>query len=251
MKPRIAIATGCSLSNDRCYQAQVSYSYINSVLVAGGAPFLLPPMSAEDAEAEDAVLDCADGLLLTGGPDIPSAFFGAEPVAMIEEQKGPRRDSLIPLCRKALDRGMTLLAICQGCQVLNVALGGPLQQDLLTERTDSAIIHRRRIYPYYVPHPVRIVPGTLLEQVIGGGEIAVPSAHHQAVGALGRGLRVCAVAPDDVIEAVEGDGDAFVLGIQWHPEKWAEKAAGPHRRLFEAFIAAAGREKAQAMPRKS
>ncbi len=235
MRPRIGIGAGCSRNNERVWNAGQSYSYIRSVVLAGGLPILLPP--AEDLSLIPGYLGAIDALLLTGGNDIPSETYGEPPLPMVDPLTGPRLQSDLALCRAAIERGTPVLAICLGCQILNVALGGTLYQDLLTQRADSQIPHRWKIFPYYLSHEVNVEPGTRLHSIVGASRILTNTAHHQAIREPGRGLRVTARADDGVIEAVElEDAGRFALGIQWHPEKLAEREDGPHRALFRALV---------------
>jgi putative glutamine amidotransferase len=133
-----------------------------------------------------------------------------------------------------------VLGICRGCQALNVARGGTLHQHL-PDVTDGSIHHRQTASGRETTHTVEVQAGSRLAGIVGAGELDVNSFHHQAVDALGRGLRAVAWAPDGVIEAIEGDGEALYLGVQWHVETLVERPR--HARLFDALVEAAASER--------
>lgn len=237
-KPRIGIATGCGSAGGEKYLSQLSMTYVRSVVAGGGIPLLLPPN--QDSDVLSGALDAVDGLVLPGGPDLDPAYYGESPHPMWEPVTGPREGFDIRLCRLAFEKEIPILGICHGCQVVNVALGGSLVQDILTAFPESPVVHRRRVFPFFVPHTVSVEPGSLLESIVGGPRIETNSAHHQSVKRAAEGLRVVARADDGVVEAVEWVGDRrFLLGIQWHPEEMAQSSDGPHRALFRALTQAA------------
>jgi putative glutamine amidotransferase len=212
-------------------------SYMRAVERAGGLPVALPPLESENV---DQLLDKLSGLLLTGGPDLDPACYGAEP----HPELGPIDHDVdvfeIELCRQADRRGLPILGICRGTQVLNVARQGSLIQHL-PDFTDGAIEHRQKEPGDQTTHEVRVAPDSGLAQTTGGGPVDVNSFHHQAIDRLGLGLRPVAWAEDGVIEAVEGEQDdgRFVLGVQWHAETLVEEAE--QLALFERLVQAAGR----------
>jgi putative glutamine amidotransferase len=238
--PLIGLTT--SLTVDKVPErAYVNIAYIRAVQDAGGIPVLLPPHLGADVRA--ALWERLDGLVLTGGGDIEPARFG-EPRHPKTDDVAPARDELeLDLTRRALDDDVPLFAICRGIQVLNVALGGTLVQDLPSERP-SAIAHSQREPRHEATHAVKVMgEGTRLGRVLGSLEVHVNSMHHQAIDQLGFGLREVAWAPDGVIEGVELPGDdRFVLGVQWHPEELVghDQAA---RNLFSAIVDAARRRR--------
>jgi putative glutamine amidotransferase len=204
--------------------------YIRSVEQAGAVPLVVPPCSPDDAPP---VLDRLDGLLLSGGVDVDPALFGEAPHPKLRRVDRRRDDLEIALVREALRRHLPILAICRGIQVLNVATGGTLIQDLpsaLTggERHDRPEPRDRRV------HEIEAKPGTRLRQILGEDTMSVNSFHHQAVGRLGDGLVASARCPeDDVIEGIEQPGRRFVVGVQWHPETfWS--APDTFQPLFDA-----------------
>jgi putative glutamine amidotransferase len=207
----------------------VAADYVRHVQRAGGVAFVLPPQEGE----ADEVLGALDGLMLTGGNDIEAAAFGASPHPEAEMPDPARDDWESRLVRAAIGRGMPLLGICRGMQVLNVALGGTLTQHLPESHGHEG--HRRTTGTFDGnDHMVDITPGSLAARAAGETVHRVPSHHHQAVDRLGEGLVLSAVATDDgVAEAIELPGAAFVLGVQWHPE------ADPSSRVIAAFVEAA------------
>lgn len=212
--------------------------YLESVRRAGATPrelTLADPPAAVAAEV--------DGLLLTGGGDIDPALYGAVPHGTYSAAE-PGRDAFeIALVRAVLEAGKPVFAICRGMQVLNVALGGDLVQDIPTE-VNGAAHHDVREPRYALAHEVWTTQGSrfstlMREKLVDGESCQVNSRHHQAVKHLGAGLEVVATAPDGVIEAVERPG-AFCLGVQWHPENFWR--TGEFRPLFEGFVDACRRQ---------
>jgi putative glutamine amidotransferase len=219
-------------------RAYVNSTYLRAVQDAGGVPVLLPPQLA--AGAVDALMADVDGLLLTGGGDIDPSRFGEAAHATLYDV-APTRDTVeIRAVESALQRGIPVLAICRGIQVLNVALGGSLYQDIPSE-PGSSIAHSQTEPRDRPTHPVTVKAGSRLAETLGVDEVAVNSMHHQSVKALGRGLVEVAWAPDGIVEGVElTDSSRFVLGVQWHPEELVGHSE-PARRLFSALVGAARR----------
>jgi putative glutamine amidotransferase len=211
-------------------------AYINAVQEAGGVPVPLPPRL--DVVAQRELFARLDGILLTGGADVDPQRFNETPHPTVYDVS-PARDELeVRLVEHSLDRDLPLLAICRGIQVLNVALGGTLHQDVKSA-PGTDIEHSQKRGRHRTSHPVRIEAGSRLAKVIGAYELEVNSFHHQAIKELGRGLRAVAFAPDHLIEGAEiGDPERFVLGVQWHPEELASHHETA-RRLFRALVEAA------------
>ncbi len=218
-------------------RAYLNSAYIAAVQQAGGVPVLLVPQ--HDARAQAALLGRIDGVLLTGGGDVDPMRFREAAHPTVSDVSADRDALEIALVEGALERRLPLLAICRGIQVLNVALGGSLHQDVASS-PGTPIAHSQKAPRHEPTHAVKIEAGSRLLDVIGAHGLDVNSMHHQAIKGLGRGLRAVAFSPDDdLIEAVElDDPSQFVLGVQWHPEELA-----PHQpaaqRLFAALIAAA------------
>ncbi len=206
----------------------VADSYVAPLQRAGGLAVLL----AVDVRAPPALLDRVDGLLLVGGADIDPAMYGA-PRDPATESVYPERDAFeIALLREAIGRELPVLGICRGMQILNVALGGTLLQDLVA--ADGSHPHRRVRGTFEGnDHTVRLTPGSLAARAVGEHEHVAHCHHHQAVLSLGDGLVVSGCAEDGVIEAIELADGRWGLGVQWHPE------ANDRSRLFGALCDAA------------
>lgn len=198
--------------------AVVASMYLEAVWRAGGAAVLLPPDPAW-AEDPDAALDLLDGLMLVGGADLEAGLYGEEPHPAAEPPQAVRDRVEVALARRAVERGVPVLGICRGMQVLNVARGGTLWQHL--PETHGGEEHRRRLGSFEGnAHDVDITPGTLARHVIGEDRHTVYSHHHQGIRDVGDGLVVSGYAGDGVPETLERDDPAgpFLLGVQWHPE---------------------------------
>jgi putative glutamine amidotransferase len=226
--PPIIGITRCSRMDD----------YIKSVEQAGGRPRVL-----ETSESPRKVVGELDGLLLTGGGDIDPVFYGEERHPTIEDAEPGRDEFEIDLARRALSADLPMLAICRGAQVLNVAAGGSLVQDI-DSSVQAPLTHAIRQPRDAHAHDVSVAAGSRLERALGsavdGAHLCrVNSRHHQSVARLGEGLVASANAPDGVIEAIEKPAARFCLGVQWHPENFCN--TGEFSPLFAAFIAAAKR----------
>jgi putative glutamine amidotransferase len=190
-------------------------SYVTAVQAAGGLPLILPP-DDEAAETPDPLLDKVDGLVLTGGADVDPGSYGATPSPHTGETR-PERDRFeLALIYRAMERGIPVLGICRGGQMLNVACGGTLIQHL-----PDAVGHDRHLATpgTFSEHEVELEAGSLVARAAGAQRITVKSHHHQAVDELGDGLAATGHAlPDAVVEAVESTDHDFALGVLWHPE---------------------------------
>ena len=202
--------------NFRDGDCTLAEGYYQSVLKAGGTPFILPPFEETDALIQ--ALESIDGLLLTGGADINPLYLKEEP---IKELHGinPRRDyQELMLTKLAADRQIPILGICRGIQTLMAALGGTLYQDIHSQMEGTRIKHDQDLDRSYASHTVTIEKGTLLHRLFQTDTLAVNSFHHQAVKGVAPGFQVCAYSSDGVIEAVESTAYKSILGVQWHPE---------------------------------
>jgi putative glutamine amidotransferase len=218
---------------------RLSLNYARSLEGAGLIPLIVPPLNDPTRVGE--ILDSAGGLLLTGGEDVNPDLYGAEPHPKLGEIQPVRDATELALLKAARDRGVPVLAICRGIQLLNVAYGGTLYQDLPSEHP-SSVNHDSEKSRDSRTHDVTITPGTRLAAATGATTMAVNSYHHQAVRQLGDGLRVTAVAADGVIEGVEVDDPAWwVLSVQWHPEDLTTDVRTWDRGIFKAFADEVGR----------
>jgi putative glutamine amidotransferase len=213
---------------------------MSSIEASGGRPRIL-----EVSESPKKILSEIHGLLLTGGGDVDPAFYREERHPSIHDAEPGRDEFEIDLARRAIDTNLPLLAICRGAQVLNVAAGGSLVQDIPSQ-VETPLTHSVNTPKAHIAHDVTVTSGSRLERVLGGtvaaGVCHVNSRHHQAVARLGRDLVVSATSPDGVIEAIEAPHANFCLGVQWHPEDFWP--TGEFRPLFDQFVAA-GASRAQ------
>ncbi len=232
MKPVIGIGSdigAAALGKRDCAFAYTTY--IDSLRRAGAIPVVIPPQPENAAD----VVDSLDGIVLAGGYDCDPALYGEERHPSVEPMDPRRQENDLTLARMARERGIPTLGICLGVQVMNVAAGGKIVQDIDSEvateiRHDSAPEHRVR-------HDVMVEPGTRLAAILGARTWNVNSSHHQAIRSIGQGLRVTAHAPDGVIEGLEDPRHPFYLGVQWHPEDMpGEESASI---IFRAFVEAA------------
>lgn len=213
--------------------------YLDAVVRAGGVPLQLPlGIAPEDCEA---LVAMADGVLFTGGADIDPRHYGEE-VSPYCGKIYPERDAVeFAVVKAALRQKRAIFAICRGMQVLNVALGGTLIQDLPETMGLPLTAHRQESDYSETAHDVVIRPGTKLASIAGTEVLAVNTKHHQAVKTPGEGLIVTAESTDGVVEGLELPGGAFVVGVQWHPEM-LETSHPRHAALFAAFVTAARRK---------
>lgn len=206
--------------------------YLEALAAAGALPMVVPPLPSE---ALDDLLDAVDGVLFSGGPDIDPSAYGHEPTPCLGPTE-PELDAFeLTLAHAAERRGVPLLAICRGAQLVNVARGGTLHQHLPHVVGDE-IQHRQSARVEALTHAVTVEPDSRLADVLGWTEGEVNSLHHQAVDVLGEGLRISARAPDGTVEAFEAPEHPFLIAVQWHAEGlvgWPQ-----HRPLFSAFVAA-------------
>jgi putative glutamine amidotransferase len=206
-------------------------NYCEAVAQAGGAPLALP----HEPELAETYLDVIKGLVITGGAfDVDPALFGDATRHATVKLKTRRTQFELAIVQGALRRGLPILGICGGQQLLNVALGGTLIQHIPDE-VGNALAHEQPNPRTEPGHEVAITPGTHLSAICKAASIPVNSAHHQAVKKLGEGLLVNAVAPDGVIEGFEYPGKRFIVGVQWHPEYAISQA---DTNLFTAFVEA-------------
>jgi len=213
-------------------------TYTRAIEMAGGAPILIPLMLGD--ETLRAIYARLDGLLLAGGVDIHPKEYGESVESFCGEIDEARDQTELRLTRQALAEARPILAICRGIQTLNVAAGGSLYQDLQAQIPG---VNHHAYYPHYpfnlIAHEIEVDPGSRLARAFGVSRIGVNSLHHQAVKRIGQGLRVIAKSPDGIVEGLEGTNDAWVVGVQFHPE-WLVDDDVRMVRLFEEFVKASG-----------
>ncbi len=215
----------------------VSRTYVHAVTRSSGAPLLIPPRL--DPTLLRAIFDGVGGLILSGGGDIHPSFYHAQDKGLLWRVDEERDRAELALAQWALAEGLPTLAICRGLQVLNVANGGTLIQDIPTQ-VPNGLSHSSvagRPVPD-IAHNVTVEATTRLSSIIGEGTVGVNSAHHQAADATGDDLLVAARAPDGVIEGLEARDHPFCIAVQWHPEVMIDEP-GSMMRLFEALVQAA------------
>lgn len=214
--------------------ALVPHNYIQAVSAAGGLAVLIPPGPGVRDAPRDA-LAALDGLLLVGGADVSAGCYGARAHPLADTPQPLRDASELALVRAAAAAGLPVLGVCRGMQVVNVAMGGTLVQHLGDDPRFEE--HRRAMGSFEgADHDVRLQPGSRAAAAAGAEVHRVKSHHHQGVERVGPGLRATGWAiPDGLVEALEGEGPGYLLGVQWHPE------ADPGSGLIASLVAAAGR----------
>ena len=191
--------------------------YVRSVEQAGAVPLVLPPVEPGDVPT---LLDRLDGVLLSGGVDVDPSLYGQAPHPKLGRVNRRRDDFELALTREALRRDVPILAICRGQQVLNVATGGTLVQDI-PSTIEGAMRHGGKGPRARRAHRAEVAEGSRLRDILGRGSMSVNSIHHQSVDRPGEGLVVSARCPEDgVVEGVEMPARRFVVGVQWHPESF-------------------------------
>ena len=235
MKPRIGLTSFLD-PQPRAGYVSLSDHYTRSIWEAGGIPLVLA--QREEAAAAESCVECVDGLLLTGGKDMDPVHQGREPAGGIGVFDDVSDSWELALFSAAMRKGMPVLGICRGHQLINVAMGGALFQDL--HAVDPGLNKHNpegfavdRLY-----HSIAIAEGTILHRALGRRSLRVNSFHHQAVSTLAPGLLASAFAPDGVLEGFEsGDGSGFLMGVQFHPESLTARFP-EFLGLFRAFVEA-------------
>ncbi len=237
MKPYIGIT--CGTFRDRDWSPPMNIlrrTYIEAVADAGGAPFLIPLV--DDEEVMRALYEGIDGLLLSGGGDIEPLQYGDAPIPELGTTD-PLRDKVeLWLARWATADGKPILGICRGIQMMNVALGGTLYQDIPAQ-LQSDLVHDSSFTRQdwaYMAHDLRLDSESKLAQIVGTTTFPTNSLHHQSLKAIAPELRPVGWAPDDVVEAVEGRNGHFMIGVQCHPEALQGAADPRWRALFRGFV---------------
>jgi len=214
----------------------ITEAYVRAVSDAGALPTLIPLGLSENTL--DALLARLDGIVFTGGGDVAPERYGSHPHALVDDVDADRDRVEVHLLKRTLEQGLPFLGICRGLQVINVALGGTLFEDILDQRANSL---KHQYYPNwprnYLAHTVRVEEGSRLGQMLGLPTVQVNSLHHQGIRDLAAPLQPTAFAPDGVIEAFELAGHPFGVAVQWHPE-WLQEHP-PMQSIFRTFVRAA------------
>jgi len=245
MKPIIGITPSAqldTLAHGTFLRYYMSAPYVRAVETAGGIPVILPPQR----DAVDDLLAVIDGLLLSGGPDVDPARYGDTYVHPATYGIDPDRDRFeMDLFEAALRRGIPVFGICRGIQLMNVALGGTLIQDVSTEHPGAADVghrqHERGLEDWAVGHEMFAVDSAPLP-IFENNELGVNSFHHQAIRDLAPELKPVAISPDGLVEAVVMRANSEVFAVQWHPELMFERDDA-HLRPFARLVEAAAKSK--------
>ncbi len=235
MRPLIGISMSTYTSGTGSLYHHSYAMNAQSIADAGGMPVYIPTGLSEDMLRE--LYQRLDAVLLPGGGDVRPSVYGAEAHPLTANINDDRDALEITLARWAYADDLPLFGICRGHQVLNVALGGTLIQDIPSEVGEETPHETPNDMPRNTPrHSVNVVPGSRLAEIMGGVQFEVNSLHHQAVERIAPGMVACAISPtDEVIEGLEVPDRAFFLSVQWHPENMYQTSE-PMRRLFHAFI---------------
>lgn len=236
-RPSIAITPDASLATPESpfVKYDLKAAYADAVLRAGGLPFIVP--YTDDRALMEQYLDRVSGLLITGGAfDIPPEAYGEQSKPGLGVLKQGRTNFELSLLRIALQRKLPVLGICGGMQLLNVAFGGTLVQDIATE-LPGARAHEQKHDRTQPQHPIEVKDASVLAECVGGkGQLMVNSTHHQSVKVAGPGLLISASSPDGVVEAIESTAkDQFALGVQWHPELMLDTVP-PNLGIYKLFV---------------
>ena len=229
-RPRIGLTVDAADGEGRY---ELGRAYVEAVVAAGGLPLLLPHEPALAAE----YLAHLDGLVVTGGAfDVPPELYGEARRHACGPIRPERTAAELKLLLLALELGRPVLGVCGGMQLMAVARGGTLFQDLVS---DAGLHGHEQPPPKDRPsHPVQVLAGTWLAALVGPGPLPVNSTHHQGLRTAGDGVKVAATSPDGLIEAIELDGGAFALGVQWHPEA-ALRHEPRHAAIYRGLVEAA------------
>lgn len=230
MKPIIGIT-----SNIDSTAHMLQNTYIQAVITGGGIPFVIPTGVESDVQQITALLD---GLIVSGGGDMNPVLFNEEPLPQLGNVTPERDSSELKLVTHMLAADKPILGICRGHQVLNVALGGTLYQDIISQTASPVLQHDQKAKREHPSHAVHIEKGTILESITTSEKIMVNSFHHQALKDIPSPLIVSGKSSDGIVEAVESTDHHFVVGVQWHPEALMQNEDQVSMRLFEAYMKA-------------
>lgn len=241
MKPVIGITPSIE-QNETTYT--VHRAHCQAVSDAGGMPVMMPFVFGTLMKQ---FVRMIDGLYLTGGYDIDPHYFNEEPHPALGKINPLRDQFEIALVHAMLAVNKPILGICRGSQIINVALGGTMYQDLLAEKDGRLIQHKQQRALQYSSHAVNVDKSSLLYRIVKKETIQVNSNHHQANDVLGVNLHSVAVSEDGVIEAIERRGKPFVLGVQWHPERLLERGDVVSQKIYKSFVKEASKVRNQSV----
>lgn len=224
---------GISCSHPQNDYSSVRRTYTESVLKAGGTPILIPIMETEEILKQ--IVSMLDGLILIGGEDVHPHYYNEEPIAELGEVNEVRDVYDFALIRLASEKKVPLFGICRGEQLINVAFGGSLYQDIPTQYKDTTVTHDQPISSKYPTHYITLLPGSTIATVIGQTELVTNTHHHQAVKDVAPGFRVTAWACDGIAEAIESTEGLPIWGVQFHPEGLVMNNDSIMLRFFEFF----------------
>ena len=230
-RPIVAVTAAKNEAGNRLL---IHNGYMQMLKRHGALPALLPMVT--DEAMLDEIAERFDGFVISGGGDIDSAYWG-EPLHEKASGIDAERDAMeIALLRILHKKTKPVLGVCRGVQIMNVAMGGTLFQDIPSQ-VDNPLNHSNRDKEYEVAHDIEVFPGTKLGDIVGEGKLGVNTLHHQAVRDVKDPMMIAAIAEDHVIEAIESCEHPFFIGVQWHPERLGEKDRGADA-LFESFCSA-------------
>ena len=219
MKPIIGLTCQYDSTINRGVN-RINAEYINAIAEAGGIPFIIPNL--ESTEDIGRYLDIVNGIIFTGGEDVSAQYFKEEPIKEVTEVSRDRDITEMALFEKAYEKGIPIMGVCRGMQLINIALGGSLYQDIYVQ-VPNVFGNNNKISLKEGFHTINISKDSLVYEIFNKESLLVNSLHHQACKELGRNLKVAAQAKDGIIEAIESTNEKFVLGLQFHPETMAMK----------------------------
>ncbi|MBP2079757.1 gamma-glutamyl-gamma-aminobutyrate hydrolase family protein [Oceanobacillus polygoni] len=231
MKPIIGITV--SMETNRDYYSTANRN-VKVIIRAGGIPILLPYLIEEGDVVE--IVNRIDGLYATGGGDIDPILFGEEPHLKLGLIIPERDQSELILIQKMLEMNKPILGVCRGSQILNIAAGGDMYQDIYSQMDKELLQHSQKAPFDYGSHFVHVRKDSLLYKLTGEEKLRVNSYHHQANRVVPKEFRISGTASDGVIEAIESKSHPFVLGLQWHPEGMVEANDAASLKIYERFI---------------
>jgi len=213
-----------------------SPDHVKAIMQAGGMPVILPYL-VEDVDVQQIAMSI-DGLYMTGGDDIDPTFFGEEPHRNLGPIIPARDVFEVKVTKEILRQKKPILGVCRGSQILNIAVGGDMYQDIYAQHEDELLQHAQHAPTSHGSHFVKVLEGSLLHRITGAGQLRVNSRHHQANRHVPESFQVSGIASDGVVEAIESKEHLFVLGLQWHPENMISVADDASLKVYQTFVQA-------------